>query len=258
MKKKIIGFLVCMLLIVTALSATGITNFQTKQFVKENKDLEYNLVTLADSPGIITIKIVAKIKDVHDPHTLLGGTIQIDDTITGKYIYDSGTPDSDLDPNFGLFEHTSSTFGIELKAGGFVFKTNQSNVDFQFIIGNNVNFYYYNQDIYIMASYNNLPLSNGIEVETIGWRLDDTTATALSSDDLPTTAPVLSNWTQNLGLIIWGRDPSDPYKTYELLADVTKATKGRTSDVFFTSQPILTWLLEHFSNLFSITQLLLI
>jgi len=254
---KIIGFLVCMLLIITALSATGVTDVQTKHFMKENKDLEFNLNTPANSPGVITIKIVAKIKDVHDPNNLLGGAIEIDDTITGKYIYDSGTLDSDPDPDFGLYEHTSSTFGIELKTGGFVFKTNQSNVDFQFIIGNNVDFYYNNQDIYIMASYNNLPLSNGLEIETIGWRLDDTTATTLSSDDLPTAAPVLSNWTQNLGLIIWGRDPSDPYKTYELLADVTKATKGMTSDVFFTLQPILIWLFQHFTNMFPIIQLLL-
>ncbi len=256
MKMKIIGILVCMLLIITALSATGVTNVQTIQYVNENKDLEPYLSTPANSPGIITIKIVAKVEEIHDPYNLLGGAIQVGDTITGKYTYESGQPDSDPDPTLGIYEYTSSTFGVEFKAGGLVFKTNPGNVVFEISIGNDHPYWYDIYDHYLIYSQNNLQLSNGMLVKNIYWSLSDSTCTALSSDALPTTAPILSDWESNL-LYINGDDPVDPLKNYNIGANVTEATKSRARDVYFISQPILNWFFEHFANMFPMLRHLL-
>jgi len=247
MKNKIIGILVCMLLIATALSATGAMNIQTTQDMNENNDLEPNISTPAN-PGIITIKIVGKITEVDDPNNLLGGAIQVNDKITGKYIYESGQPDLyPDDPIYGEYQYTSSTFGMELNTGGFEFRTNPSNVQFGFGIYNDEP---YLHDEYIVVSEENLPLSNGLIVDDFWWILVDPTCTALTSDALPTTAPVLSDWEYNqIGMIGFHPTSGNPFV---FSATITKATKSRARDVHSGMQPILTWLFEHFANMFPI------
>jgi len=153
---KIIGIFICMLLIITALSATGATNFQTLKDVWKNNDLEPYPITPVDSPGDIAIKIVGEVTNVVDHHNLLDDTIYIGDEIKGKYIYNSATPDSFGYPFMGLYEHTSSPYGIELEAGGFEFKTDPSNVEFVMMIYND---FYYFGDAYAPYSDNNLDLN---------------------------------------------------------------------------------------------------
>jgi len=233
-----------MLLIATALSATGAMNIQTTQDMNENNDLEPNISTPAN-PGIITIKIVAQVQGVDDTYNLLGGAIKVGDKITGKYIYESGQPDSDPDPSHGFYVYTSSTFGMDLKAGGLEFKTNPNNVIFGFEIFNDVGC-----DAFTVGSAENLQLSNGMLVDSIVWQLFDTAQTALSSDALLTTAPVLSDWDYN-SLTIYGSEPSS-YHSFGIFANVNKVTKIRSRDVYSSMQPILTWLFEHFANMFPI------
>jgi hypothetical protein len=248
MIKKIVGFLVCTLLIVTSLSATGATNVQISGYVMENNESETYQSTPVKSPGIINIKIDAQIEYVYDPSNLLGGAILANDTITGKYTYDSGTPDSEPDPSIGHYDYNTSTFGIKLEAGGFVFETDPNDVNFRISIIDNLT--YTNWDMYSLTSTNNSQLSNGLLVNEIGWALINTTGNAISSDVLPTDAPVLSDWDQNL-FLIWGSSPSNPYDMYMIGVNVTKVTKSRsiTRDIHFTMHPILIWLLERFPNL---------
>ena len=251
MMKKILGILVCTLLIITALSATGSTNVHNSGYVKENKDLELYQSNPTKSPDIITIKIEAQVTGVQDPNNLLEGKILVNDSITGKYNYDSGTTDSDPDPNLGEYKYNSSTFGIELEAGGFVFKTNPNNVNYSIILYNDYSFYTETWDIYGVGSSNNSQLSNGVSVSSIIWLLIDNTSNALSSDALPTTAPVLSDWTANQ-IMIQGYSP--PYDFFTITANVTKVTKSKskTRDIHFITHPILIWLLERFPNLYPI------
>jgi hypothetical protein len=247
MKNKIIGIFVCMLMIVTALPVAGAANVQTTWDVRENSYSELYLNT--PSSGLITIKIVAKVYEVDDPYNLLGGAIKVNDIINGKYIYDSGTPDEDPNPAIGTYRHTSSSFGVVVKAGGFDFKTNPSDVDFLIQILDN----YYIQDAYIVNSPNNLQLSNGMLVNEISWYLvNNNNLTVVTSDVLPTTAPVLADWTEINDLRLIGSHPSQPFKIYGIKAHVTKATKTKARDAFFTAQPILIWLLERFPNMFPI------
>ena len=147
---------------------------------------------------IITIDIAAEIAEVDDLGGLLEGQVNVGDTITGSYTYDSATPDSNPLETIGNYEHFNAPYGVSLSVGGFVFQTDPDNVNFLVTILNDNN----GSDDYTFGSYNNLPLSNGVGVSFISWALDDYTATALSSDALPTTPPVLEDWESIAGLTI--------------------------------------------------------
>jgi len=146
---------------------------------------------------LITIEIEAEIDFVGDPYNLLGGNIQVGDTITGSYTYESTTPDSNPLPNGGDYWHYQSPCGVFLSVSGFEFRTDLENVEFLVEIINN----YPPDDDYLLRSYNNLPLSNGTSVDHISWWLYDPTGNALSSYVLPTTPPVLDDWQENRLLI---------------------------------------------------------
>ncbi len=230
MKNKIVGMIVCMLLIATALPIVSAMNVQTAWYMKKNNSSDPYPSHPAFSPGRVAIEIVAKVTEVYDSDNILGGAIHVDDTITGKYIYNSEA--SDIEPNgqIGYYEFTSIRCGIEIMAGGFVFKTDPSNVEFVICVYNDFDYYGPAFDAYTLWSDENKPLSNGMLVTVIYWELSDATATALSSPDLPVTAPILTDWGSGMGLIIQGEDPSDPDKHYTISAHVTEATKNNAVD----------------------------
>jgi len=150
----------------------------------------------------VTIYIEAVVDSVDDRGNYLEGKINPGDPITGWYTYDSDTLDSNPSIYIGMYEHHSSSSGIKLSLGGFVFQTDQDNVVFLVSVGNAGG--PYSSDNYLIRSYNNLPLSNGTLVDFISWQLDDPTGNALSSDALPTTPPVLDDWQSIVGLRLEG------------------------------------------------------
>jgi len=147
---------------------------------------------------LVAISLTAEVTYVNDLDGVLEGKIQTGDVLSGKYIYDLSTPDMFPDnPRSGVYWHYYSPSGISLNVGGFVFETNPSNIEF--LVG------IYNRDDsdgYLLMSYSNLALSNGIWVDQISWQLNDYSCTALSSDALPTTAPVLEDWESTNYLLI--------------------------------------------------------
>lgn len=239
MKAKIICIFVMALLITTALTATGVMNVKTKEYVNEKNYCKPYPITPVNSPSLITIKIEAKVAYVDDRSNLLGGAIKVGDTITGKYIYDSETPDTNSGPTVGDYWHTSPSCGIEVKAGGFVFTTDPSDVNFLVEICNDHGSPT-PRDNYLLRSYNNLPLSNHMLVDHISWQLDDDTCTALSSDALPTTPPILEDWESIFGLTLTGSNSSDPYQDYFIRAHVTKATKTKVRDAYGAKSDLAT------------------
>ena len=154
----------------------------------------------------------------------------------------------------GDYHYTSSTFGIEIKISGLVFKTNPSNVDFRILILDDQ--FYINRyiDAYAIVSHNNLQLSNGMLVDTIGMWLEDSTCTALSSDALPTTAPQLSDW-NDCTFIIYGHNPSDPSETYDILILPEKFILNRTRA---SSYLWYEWMVERFPLLERLLNLVLL
>ncbi|MHC4656224.1 MAG: PEP-CTERM sorting domain-containing protein [Planctomycetota bacterium] len=163
---------------------------------------------------IVTIYLTAEVTHVGDTADLLEGKVTTEDIITGSYTYDSDTPDSEPLSTGGVYWHYNPPCGINLSVGGFVFQTDPDNVELLFGIDNGT----YGHDAYHVTSYNNLPLSNGVEINAIVWQLDDYTETALSSDSLPTTPPVLDDWDGNYLLLACG-----PYSVVTVGARVTSA-----------------------------------
>ncbi|MGA2172657.1 MAG: PEP-CTERM sorting domain-containing protein [Sedimentisphaerales bacterium] len=142
---------------------------------------------------IIQIEITGQVTSVDDRAGALAGKIKSGNTITGWYIYDSGTPDSNPLSTEGDYEHNVEPFGITLNIGGFLFASNPQDTDFLITVTND----YSSKDSYQLSSTNNLPLPSGVEVSQIWWQLNDYTATALDNDAIPLGAPVLTDWQRN-------------------------------------------------------------
>ncbi len=150
---------------------------------------------------LITIEITAVVDSVDDQGNYLEGQIEVGDIITGTYTYESTTPDSNPSSYIGHYWHYDPPAGISLMVGGFDFRTDPGNIEFLIGIVNDGTS---GDDSYWLISYNNLPLSNGTLVDSIGWQLNDPTGNALSSTDLPTTPPVLDDWQSIVGLRLEG------------------------------------------------------
>lgn len=179
----------------------------------------------------ITIKITAEVAYVDDIGNTLDGAIEVGDIMTGHYTYESTTPDTNSLPTVGDYQHDTSPYGISLEVNGLVFETDPDDVDFLVEICNDHGLPT-PTDNYLLRSYNNLPLPGGRIVEHISWQLDDPTATALSSDTLPTAPPVLEDWQSVFGLTITGSDPDDPFGFgYFIRAHVTSAVLAVLDEV---------------------------
>jgi len=167
--------------------------------IKKPKTLPVILVALCLCAGdlcgdIIEIELTAEITYLSQTDWF-NGEIKVGDIITGSYTYDPSTEDSSPLETVGNYHHYSPPCGISLTAGGFVFQTNTENVNFLIAIGNN--HMYSSWDNYGVGSDNNLMLYNGVYIDLIGWGLQDSSGTALSSDALPTLPPVLEDWDYN-------------------------------------------------------------
>jgi hypothetical protein len=174
---------------------------------------------------LITIEIEGVVDYVGDPDGYLEGKIKPGDTITGFYTYESTIPDSNPSVIGGRYEHHTPPHGIFLRVGGFDFQTDLTSVDFLVEI---VNGYPPDDDYFVLSRYN-IPLSNGTLVDSISWWLYDLTGSALSSDALPTTTPVLSDWQTNV-LIISGEPRG---KAFGINAHVTSAVPEPTTILLF-------------------------
>jgi hypothetical protein len=177
----------------------------------------------AASDSSITIALTATVVEVYDPANLLSGTIQPGDTVTGTYTYNSATSDTNAALNVGDYWHTTAPYGVSLTVGGWRFETDPQQVSFVVETVNNL----HGQDNYLVRSYNNRHLSNGLYVTHIAWQLDDPTQTALKNAALPRTAPRLSSWQSTFGLTIEGSDSPGQWDDHQFLirAQVTQAQK---------------------------------
>ena len=158
--------------------------------------------------ALIKVEIEAVVDSVQDDGSYLEGKIKVGDIITGSYTYDSSVTHLPGE----RYQFDSPPFGVFLNVGGFAFQTDPTNVYFEMGIGNDRPW----GDTYFFLSFNNLSLSNSSPVDRISWQLDDPTGTALSSDALPTTAPVLDDWHANV--LAFGAD-----RRYGIQAHVTSA-----------------------------------
>jgi len=175
---------------------------------------------------LITIGIEAVVDDVVETGDYLNGRIKVGDLITGTYTYDTDTPDSSTLSGIGRYAHYAYPCGISLSVGGLNFMTDFSPgfpEYFTVWITNNSS----GVDGISVRSYHNLPLRDGMSVGTIEWILQDPSETAILSADLPTTAPILSDWETNFLQFGAGsggsRDGGEPPIGFGVAAHVTSA-----------------------------------
>ncbi|MCX5638761.1 MAG: PEP-CTERM sorting domain-containing protein [Planctomycetota bacterium] len=142
---------------------------------------------------MITIQIEGVVDSVWDAGNYLEGKVKVGDIITGTYVYDSDTPDSNPSAIGGRYEHHTPPHGIFLSVGGFDFQTDLTSVDFLVEIINN----YPPDDDYFLVSKHNIVIPNSVSVGDISWFLYDPLENALTSDVLPEDAPVLDHWHLN-------------------------------------------------------------
>jgi hypothetical protein len=144
---------------------------------------------------LIKIGLAGQVDYIDDPYSLLENGVHQGDSITGFYIYDSETPDSDPSIYIGFYQHWTAPYGMSLTAGSLTFQTDPTNVNLE--IGLTNNYEGDPPDHYTVTGHNNLALANGVSIDNLHWQLDDYSGTALSNDALPLTAPDLSRWQSN-------------------------------------------------------------
>jgi len=172
--------------------------------IGKRKVLAVFLVVFALGAGnlraeIVTIGLTAEIVYVGDPDGMLRERLEVGDVMTGSYTYNSDTPDTNPSCIVGVYNHYSPPYGIRLSAGGLVFQTDPDNVEFLIEV---VNEYY--GDIYYVCSDNNLPIYDDVVIRYIALQLEDYSGTAISTDALPTTPPVLEDYPDTHFVVIEG------------------------------------------------------
>lgn len=180
-------------------------------------------VCLPARADLITIRIEATVNYVSDYCNLLEGKVSVGSIITGTYTYDTSTPDTNPSSQVSEYWYYSSPCGINWNVGGIIFNTDPTNT--KFVVGIANDYIDHPGDGYWISSSNNSSLDNGVQVDSIAWQLDNYSGTALSSTALPITAPILSDWDNNIIRINGGVGgiPSCYEKTFNINAQVFSA-----------------------------------
>jgi hypothetical protein len=75
----------------------------------------------------ISIDIQARITTIQDYDGYLLGAIGVGDIMTGTYIYETETPDSNTNPNVGDYQHATSPYGVTINTNDYAFRTDPDN-----------------------------------------------------------------------------------------------------------------------------------
>jgi hypothetical protein len=181
--------------------------------------------------ALIIIEITAEVTDVTDPHRILEGKINLSDTITGRYTYDTSAPDSYPTDWLGIYWYYDPPYGIWLTVNGLELKSNPDDTYFTLGIGDNAPPGLHGggglRDWYGVGSLTNLLLKNGaivsdIVVSRISLGLGDSSCNAISSDVLPETAPVLNDWEVS-SITVSGYYPGPEGGSFEVKGYLTSA-----------------------------------
>jgi hypothetical protein len=188
----------------------------------------------------ITIAISGQVTDVGDQYGLLQNQIHVGDTFSGTYTYDSAAIDTNIDSKVGEYTF-SPPHGISLSLDGLTFQTDltQTPGRYEILIGNDWILDappYGMVDVYAVGSAANSPTA-GLEIGGISWNLRDNTNTALSSVDLPVTAPIPSAWNYNI-LNIYG---GNGQYGFAINGIVTQATPEPLTSLLMMTGAIFLW-----------------
>jgi len=158
----------------------------------------------------------ARVTQVIDAGAILQGAVAPDQVVTGQYVYNSRTADSNALPSLGEYLHVANGFGMEVDASGFIFRTDPQASSFTVRIGNGTIQQGMPVDLYQLTSTSNLPLDAGTTVDMVEWTLTDASASVIAVDSLPFDPPSVAAFGANL-LRVAGRR-TQTGATYEVRA----------------------------------------
>ncbi|MCW5559549.1 MAG: hypothetical protein KIT22_17170 [Verrucomicrobiae bacterium] len=147
---------------------------------------------------IKNFKFRGSLTKVNDSNHLLDNSVTNGVAFEGFYIFDTDIMDSNSDPTVGDYRHSESTFGIVVKVGSYVFRTNPRHVNFLIEVVNRTG-----GDVYLLRSYHNL-CSQPLFVEHISWQLDDSTGSAVTNTALPAIPPDLAAYQSSFSMTVSG------------------------------------------------------
>ena len=185
---------------------------------------------------LIIIGLTGYVRFVFDDFNLLQNAVHKGDPITGFYVYDSTTPDSNPQSMFGEYNYTIAPYGMSLTSGNLTFLTDPANVNLTIgIVDNYGSPPPPGSDGYIVNSKTNLMLNNSLNLtmDNIIWQLHDYPGDALSSDTLPSTPPDLTQWGDNDLTIDGGKYPF-PSPLEKTLFRID----GYVTDVYLIPEPM--------------------
>lgn len=143
----------------------------------------------------ITIQITGHVTSVCSG---LPDTIQVGTPFVGTYTYDSEATASTIN---GIGSHYvyNAPYGISISLGGYEFLTAPNHVgQFDIWVANNYSSNGVKDYYQVTSQYQNISIPDaGFNFCRIVWSLSDSSHSALSSDALPVTAPVLKDWNYN-------------------------------------------------------------
>ena len=171
---------------------------------------------------LVIVEFTAEVTHVSDSYALLQGAVNIGDTITGTYTYDTSIPDSSPSLRIGLYEYYTPPSGIFIHVGGFESKTNPDNTDFFVEIVNDFPLISGSLDRFRLESNNNLPFGDDVIIDMISLHLEAHNSRALSSDALPTVAPIVADW-PFLRVSVGGYVPPIRPTSFHFTGDLTSA-----------------------------------
>lgn len=148
--------------------------------------------------AIVTIGIEGEVSYVNRYSTVLNELFDLGDPVSGVYVYEAEPGAGNTASGVRDYWFRSAPYGIKLTVGDFLIQSDPDSPEFLIEILND----WKGMDGYLLRSYKNLPLSNGLLVGHVSWQLNDYSRTALSGTSLLAKAPVLEDWPDDWGLDI--------------------------------------------------------
>jgi len=173
----------------------------------------------------VTFNVTAQVREIYDYDNVLGSTVNIGDSVTGSYTFNTNTPDMDPAPEYGRFEHVPGTgnYGFNISVANFNLKTDPNNDMFAITMADNPSW----SDYYFADQFGTqIPFINGSFVESMGLNIEDPSGSLITNVSLTGNPPSL-NTTGMKELFISGMRNEATYTAYyTIVADLISITNA--------------------------------
>lgn len=170
---------------------------------------------------MIAYQLSANVYSLYDPENVLQGRIQINDTLSGTYTFDSTVPNSSGYTQYGFYDHTHSL------SPGYHLQINQEQIRSDPTVPGFMHTMHVANDIgdsIHIGSWGNTRFSNGAIINDINMNLYDDRGTALNGIVLGVTPPDINGFTYR-DIFLSGTD-SDGLRYFSVLATVIDLSAG--------------------------------